>query len=441
MSKPTSKRNPSLTAKVLGVIRLFLLRLFSLVTALFAALILFNPKDGVLQGAAWGPKLLASALSPLLAALGSLHVLQGIRHRDWLSTGAGLLSASVAIKHVRDVTRSHEDGFAEAFGPDWEARIPASLYSRLRRYRWTLFYRRRRYGALHRNVVFGANTDSGRPLTADLMQPPPGVPRTGVGMIFVHGGGWWYGRKNITKFPFFQRLVSQGHVVMDINYVLAPHSSVPGMVKDVKQAILWLKQQAAMFEIDPDRIVLTGQSAGAQLSLLAAYTPNQLTFQPAGLTGDSSVRGVISYQGPPDLIALHDDIQARFVHLFPHRWVDRFHRLLKLLSGHGRSLASGISGVMGGTPEELPELYRLLSPVTYVNPTCPPTLLLQGNHDLLVDYKQVERLYGLLRQAGAPVVYVPFPNCNHAFEAVLPRLSPPAQTAAYYTERFLALLV
>jgi acetyl esterase/lipase len=273
------------------------------------------------------------------------------------------------------------------------------------------------------------------------MQPPPGVPYTGVGMIFVHGGGWWYGRKNIRKFPYFQRLVAQGHVVMDIDYTLAPRSSILGMVKDVKQAVVWLKQQADMFGLNPERVVLTGQSAGGQLTLLAAYTPNHPTFQPDGVADDTSVRGVISYYGPTDMVALYHDIQTRFVPLFPNRLVALVHHLLELVTGHGDTLASGLSSVMGGSPDEMPELYHLLSPTSYVSAACPPTLLLQGTHDLLVDYRQVERLYKVLRQVGAPVVYIPFPNCGHTFESVLPRVSPPAQTAAYYTERFLALMV
>lgn len=415
-------------------------RIFSLCLTWLAGLILFNPKDGALQVVLWGPKLVASALAPALAFLSGGNILLGLRRRDWFLAGTGLLGAIIAVRHVRKVTRSQDSGLAEAFGRDWESRIPESLRHRLRPYRWRPVYRKRRPGALHLDVVYGANSDSGRPLTADLMQPPPGVPYTGVAMVFIHGGGWWYGRKNIRKFPYFERLVNQGHVVMDINYTLAPHSSIPGMVKDVKQAILWLKHHRGTYGVDPARIVLTGQSAGGHLALLAAYTPNHPTFQPAGQEGDTSVKGVISYQGPPDLGALHDDIQARFVRLFPNRLVERIHRLLELMGRHGRSLASGISSVVGGTPEEHPELYKLLSPVTYVNGSCPPTMLLQGTHDLMVDYRAVERLYRRLQQAGAPVFYVSFPNCNHAFESVLPRLSPAAQTAAYYTERFLALM-
>ena len=225
-----------------------LVRIFSLLTTLLTSLILFHPQDGALQALLWGPKLFASALAPLLALLGSLFSLVGIRRRDWLVSAAGLFGAAVAAKHVMAVTKSRETGFAEAFGPDWENRLPASLRPRLRPYRWRPYYRRRPQGPLHQDVMYGASTDTGRPLKADLLQPPPGVPCTGVGMIFVHGGGWWYGRKNIRKFPYFQRLVAQGHVVMDIDYTLAPRSSILGMVKDVKQAILWLKQQANICE-------------------------------------------------------------------------------------------------------------------------------------------------------------------------------------------------
>jgi acetyl esterase/lipase len=159
------------------------------------------------------------------------------------------------------------------------------------------------------------------------------------------------------------------------------------------------------------------------------------------MTGDTSVRGVISYYGPTDMVALYHDIQTRFVPLFPNRLVELAHWLLELVTGHGDTLASGLSSVMGGSPDEIPELYHLLSPTTYVRADCPPTLLLQGTHDLLVDHQQVERLYQMLRQVKAPVVYVPFPKCGHTFESILPRISPPAQTAAYYMERFLALMV
>jgi acetyl esterase/lipase len=415
-------------------------RIISLLTTLLTCLIVFQPKGGVIQVMLWGPKLYASALSPQLGLLSGLFAILGFKRRDWLLALVSFVGTAVAAKHVIEVTTPREANFVEVFGQDWQQRIPAGLWHRLRRRSWYPYYRRRPQGPRHLDVIYGTGSDSGQPLHADILRPPPGVAHTGVAMIFAHGGGWLFGTKNIEKFPYFQRLVSQGHVVMDINYSLAPHSSIPGMVRDLKQAILWLKQEAAAFGVNSERVVLTGQSAGAHLSLLAAYTPNQPYFQPNGPGGDTSVSGVVSYHGPADMVALYHDIQTRFVQRVPDRLVSVLDRALKPFSGHGGSLTSGLAGIIGGRPDEIPDLYRLISPVTYVSVTCPPTLLIQGTHDALVDHQEVERLYRLLKDAGAPVLYVPLANCGHAFECILPRFSPPAQTAAYYMERFLALM-
>src|SRR5688572_15161920 len=175
-------------------------RIASLLITLFASFILYDSKDGVIQGILWGPKLLASALSPVLACLSVIYTLLGLKRRDWLLVAAGGLGAAITLRHLQRVTASHDHEFARAFGTDWEVRLPESLRPHLRPYRWRPVYRRRRQGPLHQDVRYGTNSDSGRPLIADLMQPPPGVPHTGLAMIFVHGGGWWIGRKNITKF-------------------------------------------------------------------------------------------------------------------------------------------------------------------------------------------------------------------------------------------------
>jgi hypothetical protein len=99
-----------------------------------------------------------------------------------------------------------------------------------------------------------------------------------------------------------------------------------------------------------------------------------------------------------------------------------------------------MGALFGGTPEELPEEYRLASPVTYIGRHCPPTLLLQGADDFIVSAEAVQRMADELRQVGVPVVYVEYPQTDHAFDLILPQISPPAQAALYETERFLAHL-
>ena len=100
-----------------------------------------------------------------------------------------------------------------------------------------------------------------------------------------------------------------------------------------------------------------------------------------------------------------------------------------------------IHRLVGCTPEESPETYELLSPAGHVGSHCPPTLLLQGSDDVFQLAPAVRRLQQALRGAGVPSVLVEFPHSEHAFDLILPQISPAAQAATYDVERFLALMV
>ncbi len=416
------------------------MRLFALVVAAIAHSVLLNPRSGLLHFLLWLPKLLADALSPVLAFWSAFVGLVGLKRHDWLLLWLGLAGTAVSLKHFTDVTTPHENDFDEAFGLDWQAKIPAATQAKFAARRWQPLYKQQPRGDIEWNVAYGSNPDTPDHvhLYADIMHPPANVPRSGLALIYVHGGGWAYGRRNIGKFPYFRQLSAQGHLIMDIDYTLNPKTSVPGMAMDVKRAIIWLKTHADRYQIDPHRIILVGQSAGGHLSLLAAYTGNYLGLQPDGVRSDTSVKAVISYYGPPDMAALHDDIEARF-RVMEARQMARRVQLTGGYIGERRRLRS-IAGLVGGTVADVPEMYRLISPITYVDADCPPTLLIHGTHDLLVSHREVERLLVALRQNKVPSVYVPLPGCDHSFESVLPRVSPSAQTAAYYMERFIALM-
>ncbi|MFO7540183.1 MAG: alpha/beta hydrolase [Chloroflexota bacterium] len=415
------------------------MRYLSFLLTLLAASSLVNPRNGPLHFLLWAPKLLATALAPLLALASFLLTLLGWRRRDWVLTGGGAAGRAVALRHFLAIVAPRRTLMSDAFGPDWEARLSPDIAARFSARPWRPLVYGEPNGQVWRNVRYGYNTDADNPLYADLLSPPPNVPPSGLAIIFIHGGAWRFGRRNISKFPYFRQLAGQGHLVMDIDYTLSPQASLPGMVMDVKRAIIWLKAHAAEYNLNPQRIVLVGQSAGGHLALLAAYTPNYAGLQPKDVAGDSSVRAVISFYGPPDMIALHHDLEARFGSVLTE---DVMVRVNGLLTWAGEDkVAHGVSGLIGGSLEEIPEMYRLISPSTYVDADCPPTLLLHGTHDVLVDHQAAERLHQALKKAGVPVVYLPLPGCEHTFESVLPRVSPAAQTAVYYMERFLALTV
>lgn len=415
------------------------MRRLALFFALLGTTSLVNPRNGSLHLLFWVPKLLATALAPLLALANSLLTLLGWWRGDRWLAGVGAVGTAVSLNHFLAIATPHDAAMSDAFGRDWGARLPPDIAARFSARRWRPLVYGEPKGVLWRNVTYGQNPDTAGPLCADLLLPAPHTAPSGLGIIFVHGGAWRFGRRNIGKFPYFRQLAAQGHLVMDIDYTLNPQTSVPGMVMDVKRAILWLKAHAAAYQVNPKRIVLIGQSAGGHLALLAAYTPNYLAFQPKEVAGDTSVRAVVSYYGPPDMLALHADLEARFGAVLTERRLERVNRLLARFGED--AVSRGVSGLVGGPLEEIPEMYRLISPITYVDGDCPPTLLLHGTHDFLVDHLAAERLHQALSLADVPVVYLPLPGCDHAFEAVLPRVSPAAQTAVYYMERFLALIV
>ncbi|MBA3947881.1 MAG: alpha/beta hydrolase [Herpetosiphonaceae bacterium] len=213
-------------------------------------------------------------------------------------------------------------------------------------------------------------------------------------VIVVHGGSWSGG----TKSDFAQHdrwLVGGGRVVFDIQYRLADaNNRFPAAVEDVKCAIGWAKRNAATYGADPTRIALLGRSAGGQLALLAAYTPNDPALPPSCPTLDTTVRGVISLYGPTDLVwgynhTAHPDI----------------------ING-----PQTLENYLGGSPTTVPATYALAAPIEHVGGTTPPTLLFHGGHDQLVGHQHAERLVAKLKGAGIPFGYTYLPWANHGFD-------------------------
>ncbi|MDY7078101.1 MAG: alpha/beta hydrolase [Chloroflexota bacterium] len=399
----------------------------------------------------WGLKMLAGALTPFLALAGGLGALIGLARRDRKTVRAGLFGAAVAVRHVVKVSAPH-DGFTRTFGSGWQSRIPPELRARMLPQRYTPRPADPPQVPWLRDVVFGTHVETGDPLLADVWQPPDGVPRTGLGIIYLHGSAWHYIDKDMGTRRFFRHLAGQGHVVMDVAYTLAPKAQLEAMVADVKRAIAWIKAHAAEYGVNPERVVLVGGSAGGQLSLLAAYTPNLPELEPGDVEADTSVRAVVSYYGLPDLRASYDYFQTssasvpagetRLGRLLAKSIECLLHRA-RILPPYGKLVdhVGMLPSLLGGTPDEAPELYHLGSPINHVGPHCPPTLLLQGAHDTIGMLPDVHRLHRALRRAGATAVYVEFPDTDHAFDLILPKWAPVAQAATYDTERFLALMI
>jgi acetyl esterase/lipase len=416
-------------------------RILSLFSLFLSSLTHIRPKSGKMRIALWFPKLIAGALSPFLAIAGGLGAFLGLVRRDRKAVWAGLAGAIIATRHVTKIITSH-DYFEQAFGADWESQIPAHVQYRMLPSRWSFGTKDPPTVPCQWNFVFGSHLETDDPLHADIWQPPHNVPRTGLAIIFLHGSGWHFGDKDIATRSFFRHLAAQGHVIMDVAYTLAPKAQLNAMLADVKRAITWMKASAPSYDVNPERIVLMGGSAGGHLALLAAYTPNHPELQPIDVDMDTSVRAVVSYYGPPDLLTLYEDFKLS-LSLYGNQPLNRL--LIKYLESTVGELYIDprhlLPNLLGGTPDEVPERYYLGSPINHVGPHCPPTLLIQGAHDFGGMMPDVKRLHHALCEAGVTSVAIEFPDTEHAFDLVLPKWSPAAQASIYDTERFLALMI
>lgn len=382
-------------------------------------------------------KLIAGALSPYWAILGVVGAAIGWVYQAYWAIPIGIIGVITMIWFVWSCTRDHK-GFENAFGADWSDQISPEQARHMIQKRWTWFLKMKESPGTvwERDVVYWTIPDKDRQLLCDVWSRNDGTV-SGLGIIFIHGGGWTSMDKDMLTRPFFRHLTAQGHTVMDISYRLSPEVDMFDMIGDVKRAIAWMRDNASKYGVNSNKIALVGSSIGGHLAQLAAYTPQHPELIPDDLKNvDLSVCGLVSSFGPSDLLVEYEHSQAK------QRSENRPPLPIgtKLEPNQGFIYSGRLDMILGGHLQDIPETYQLFSPITHVNPACPPTLLIQGDKDMLVPLEITTALYHKLIESGVPAVKVIFSGAEHIFDLLFPQISPPAQSALYDVDRFLALL-
>lgn len=252
-----------------------------------------------------------------------------------------------------------------------------------------------------RGVVVGE--PAGVPIRVDVYQPADSG--TYPVLVQIYGGAWQRGAPGDNA-NFASLMASHGWVVFAIDYRHAPMFRWPAQLDDVRQGLVWIRDHAAAFDGDVSRVVLMGRSAGGHLAMMAAYSDPPI-----------AVRGVVSYYGPADLADAYyhpprpDPLDIRDVDI-------KF---------------------IGGPPDAAPSAYADASPVSYASRPQPPTLLVYGGRDNVVERRYGRALRDRLAEGGTKVAYLEIPWAGHGFDAVFNGVS--SQLALYHTERFLAWAV
>ena len=234
-----------------------------------------------------------------------------------------------------------------------------------------------------------------RPLHLDLYRASvDATPRPLV--VFVHGGGWWAGNQRAASafldFPaVLANLAQRGYVVASIEYRLSGEAPFPAQLLDLREAVRFLRANAARFGIDSTKVALWGASAGAQLAALDAVTCGPPSGDSSDRTpgGESNcVQGFVGWFGPYDLDA------------------------------HVRE-ATGDTSVRAllrcGADACAPEALAEASPIHFVDGKDPPVLLIHGKEDRQVLPAQSKVFAERLRTAGVPAELLLVPGVGHGF--------------------------
>src|SRR4051794_31496741 len=139
---------------------------------------------------------------------------------------------------------------------------------------------------IQRGLVYAQRAEG--ELLLDLYLPQSSVPTPVV--IWLHGGGWRRGDRSFA--PDLERYFAcRGFAMVNIEYRLSGQARFPAQLEDVRDAIRWVRREAARFGLDGSRVALWGASAGAHLGALAATT---------AVEDVDSVQAVVDCYGPTD---------------------------------------------------------------------------------------------------------------------------------------------
>ena len=220
-------------------------------------------------------------------------------------------------------------------------------------------------------VSFGADiekdityaTEGDRELKLDFISPGGQMRPL---LICIHGGGWRGGNKR-DYHDVMKTVAEQGIAAATVEYRLTGEATWPAQIEDVSAAHKYLVDYADKYGIDPERIAVTGGSAGGHLALMLGLGPKE----------DAEalrVRGIVNLFGPSEL-----------------RDIEKIEHVREL-----------VEDLVGGKLEEKPEALSSASPVTIADRTDPPVLTIHGTDDKIVPYEQATILQSALNKAQVP---------------------------------------
>ena len=227
----------------------------------------------------------------------------------------------------------------------------------------------------------------GRQLRYDFLRPTSATPTPLV--IFIKGGAF----RNMHKtryLPQLMDLASTGLAVASIEYRTSNECVFPGQLDDVKAAVRYFRAHAEELNLDPHAFGVWGNSAGGTLATLLGATNNDPEYEGRGEHREypSSVSAVVNWYGVSDAASMPD--------------AEKADSPVALLLGEPASPESSVT--------------NWFTPGRYLGADTPHMLIMHGDHDKVVPYRQSEILTEALGDLGLPFDFYRIAGADHSFE-------------------------
>ena len=214
-------------------------------------------------------------------------------------------------------------------------------------------------------------------------------------VVWIHGGAWMLNDK-YADMSYMQNTVKSfidsGYALASIDYRYSTTAVFPPQIQDCNQAVQFLYDHAAKYNLDKNRIAVIGFSAGGHLASLMALSNNNdvKEFYPPGKKINFKIKCAFDFYGPSDLVMLATN---------PDTSVNNERNPVSIL--------------LGAMPVDRPDLAKVASPVTYVDKNDPPFLIVQGEKDESVPNTESKILSSWLTLAGVPNKLIIVPGAPH----------------------------
>ena len=208
-------------------------------------------------------------------------------------------------------------------------------------------------------------------------------------IIYVFGDSWMYGNKNLPAelTPIIETLRKEGFTIISTSYELLKTDVIfDKQISDIKDTIRWIYKNKDIYNFDTNNIGIVSPSAGSQLSMIAAFSDNDMFIGDLALSEYSSdISYVVDLFGPAELSKIN-------VSLAPNEVAKKF------------------------ASYDIDTITNLYSPINYIKEDLPNTLIIHSMVDTIVPYNSSLKLFNEAKKKKNNFEFLSLETCTHYLE-------------------------